>query len=49
MGNFLSNQSPAADPTLPAASQDGVIVDGEPFWGVDRMPMAEEWAKTGGW
>jgi poly-gamma-glutamate synthesis protein (capsule biosynthesis protein) len=27
VGNFLSNQSPAADPTLPAASQDGVIVD----------------------
>jgi hypothetical protein len=27
VGNFLSNQSPAADATLPAASQDGVIVD----------------------
>ncbi|MEO8698238.1 MAG: CapA family protein, partial [Acidimicrobiales bacterium] len=27
VGNFLSNQSPQADPTLPAASQDGVIVD----------------------
>jgi poly-gamma-glutamate synthesis protein (capsule biosynthesis protein) len=26
VGNFLSNQSPQADPTLPAASQDGVIV-----------------------
>jgi 2-hydroxychromene-2-carboxylate isomerase len=25
------------------------IVDGEPFWGVDRMPMLEEWIKTGGW
>jgi 2-hydroxychromene-2-carboxylate isomerase len=25
------------------------IVDGEPFWGVDRMAMAEEWVKTGGW
>ena len=25
VGNFLSNQSPQADPTLPAASQDGVI------------------------
>ena len=25
------------------------IVDGEPFWGVDRMPMLEEWVKTGGW
>lgn len=25
------------------------IVDGEPFWGVDRMPMIEEWVRTGGW
>ena len=25
------------------------IVDGEPFWGVDRMPMMEEWILTGGW
>jgi len=26
-----------------------VIVDGEPFWGWDRLPMLEEWLKTGGW
>ena len=38
-----------------AAMQAGVfgspffIVDGEPFWGVDRMPMLEEWIRTGGW
>jgi 2-hydroxychromene-2-carboxylate isomerase len=25
------------------------IVDGEPFWGVDRMPMLEAWVKRGGW
>ena len=25
------------------------VIDGEPFWGVDRMPMAERWVKTGGW
>lgn len=25
------------------------IVDGEPFWGVDRMPMLEDWVRTGGW
>ena len=25
------------------------VVDGEPFWGVDRMPMVEDWIKTGGW
>lgn len=26
-----------------------VIVDGEPFWGADRLAMIEEWLKTGGW
>jgi 2-hydroxychromene-2-carboxylate isomerase len=25
------------------------IVDGEPFWGVDRIPMLEEWVRKGGW
>jgi len=25
------------------------IVDGEPFWGVDRLPMLEDWVKRGGW
>lgn len=25
------------------------IVDGEPFWGVDRIPAMEEWMRTGGW
>lgn len=25
------------------------VVDGEPFWGVDRLPMLEQWIKTGGW
>lgn len=25
------------------------IVDGEPFWGFDRIPMMEEWIKRGGW
>jgi len=25
------------------------VVDGEPFWGVDRMPMLESWVKSGGW
>ena len=25
------------------------IVDGEPFWGNDRLPMLEEWVKRGGW
>ena len=26
-----------------------LLVDGEPFWGVDRLPMVEEWLRTGGW
>ncbi|HTO08799.1 MAG TPA: DsbA family protein [Myxococcota bacterium] len=25
------------------------VVDGEPFWGWDRIPMVEEWLRTGGW
>lgn len=25
------------------------VVDGEAFWGVDRMPMVEQWIMTGGW
>lgn len=25
------------------------IVDGEPFWGHDRLPMLEEWLQRGGW
>lgn len=25
------------------------VVDGEMFWGVDRMPQLEEWIRTGGW
>jgi 2-hydroxychromene-2-carboxylate isomerase len=26
-----------------------IFVDGEPFWGVDRLPQVEKWLKTGGW
>ncbi|MBK1698467.1 2-hydroxychromene-2-carboxylate isomerase [Rhodovibrio salinarum] len=26
-----------------------LLVDGEPFWGHDRLGDAEAWAKTGGW
>ncbi len=25
-----------------------VVVDGEPFWGVDRLPQIERWLETGG-
>lgn len=26
-----------------------LLVDGEPFWGYDRLPMAEDWARESGW
>jgi 2-hydroxychromene-2-carboxylate isomerase len=26
-----------------------IVVDGEPFWGVDRLPHVERWLETGGW
>ena len=26
-----------------------VIVDGEPFWGVDRLDQVDRWLATGGW
>jgi 2-hydroxychromene-2-carboxylate isomerase len=26
-----------------------VVVDGEPFWGVERLPDVEEWLARGGW
>jgi 2-hydroxychromene-2-carboxylate isomerase len=25
------------------------IVDGEPFWGSDRLEQVEDWLSTGGW
>ena len=25
------------------------IVDGEPFFGVEKLPVVEEWLATGGW
>lgn len=25
------------------------LVDGEPFWGWDRLPMIDEWLSSGGW
>lgn len=26
-----------------------IVVDGEQFWGFDRLPMVEEWLRRGGW
>jgi len=25
------------------------IVDGEPFWGMDRLDQVDRWLATGGW
>ena len=43
------------DEVVEAAIAKGVfgspffIVDGESFWGADRLPMLEQWIKRGGW
>jgi 2-hydroxychromene-2-carboxylate isomerase len=26
-----------------------IVVDGEPFWGVDRLPEVDAWLRSGGW
>jgi 2-hydroxychromene-2-carboxylate isomerase len=26
-----------------------IIVDGEPFWGSDRLDQIDKWLQTGGW
>ena len=26
-----------------------IVIDGEPFWGSDRLDQVERWLKTGGW
>jgi 2-hydroxychromene-2-carboxylate isomerase len=26
-----------------------IVVDGEPFWGADRLQEVDEWLATGGW
>jgi 2-hydroxychromene-2-carboxylate isomerase len=26
-----------------------IVVDGEPFWGTDRLDQVERWLATGGW
>jgi 2-hydroxychromene-2-carboxylate isomerase len=26
-----------------------IVVDGEPFWGADRLEQVEQWLETGGW
>ena len=26
-----------------------IVVDGEPFWGVDHLVQVDRWLETGGW
>jgi 2-hydroxychromene-2-carboxylate isomerase len=26
-----------------------IVIDGEPFWGADRLDQVERWLATGGW
>jgi len=26
-----------------------IVVDGEPFWGMDRLDQVDRWLETGGW
>jgi 2-hydroxychromene-2-carboxylate isomerase len=26
-----------------------IVVDGEPFWGADRLPEVDDWLARGGW
>ena len=26
-----------------------IVIDGEPFWGADRLDQVEKWLATGGW
>jgi len=26
-----------------------IVIDGEPFWGIDRFDQIEKWLSTGGW
>jgi 2-hydroxychromene-2-carboxylate isomerase len=50
---------PAIKDALKRANEDAIakgvfgspyiVVDGEPFWGLDRMDQAERWLATGGW
>lgn len=53
------SEAPPARDALRAATQDAIaqgvfgapfiVVDGEPFWGQDRLPMVEAWLREGPW
>jgi 2-hydroxychromene-2-carboxylate isomerase len=55
----LAIDDPAIKDALKRANEDAIakgvfgspyiVVDGEPFWGLDRLDQAERWLATGGW
>jgi len=57
--NFIVVDDPAVKERLKKETSDAiakgvfgspfVIVDGEPFWGSDRMWMIKHWLRAGGW
>ena len=56
---LAGTQAPEIKERLKAVSAEAIerkvfgspflFVDGEPFWGADRLDMAERWLETGGW
>lgn len=52
-------EGPAARAALRTATEEAIRrgvfgapffeADGEPFWGQDRLPMLEQWLRSGGW
>ena len=58
-GNSVNGAPPVCKDALRRASERAIvagvfgspfiIVDGEPFWGVDRLDQVARWLATGGW
>ena len=45
----LLRESVAASIATGVFGSPTTVVDGEPFWGVDRLPDVEAWLASGGW
>jgi 2-hydroxychromene-2-carboxylate isomerase len=45
----LLRESVAASLAAGVFGSPTVVVDGEPFWGVERLPDVDEWLARGGW
>lgn len=48
-GSALLRESVAAGLAAGVFGSPTVLIDGEPFWGHDRLDEAERWLATGGW